>query len=44
MPLHEFIDDPVVHDIVHNGATFQVILNQFTHCMVSLKKKKQSFP
>lgn len=24
MPLHEFIDDPVVHDIVHNGATFQI--------------------
>lgn len=27
MPLHEFIDEPIVHDIVHNGATFQVILN-----------------
>ncbi|MQL95637.1 hypothetical protein Taro_028312 [Colocasia esculenta] len=24
MPLHMFIDDPVSHDIVHNGATFQV--------------------
>nr|UQW95911.1 LPSOT [Salix linearistipularis] len=24
MPLHVFIDDPVAHDIVHNGATFQV--------------------
>ncbi|KAF8395232.1 hypothetical protein HHK36_019174 [Tetracentron sinense] len=24
MPLHEFINDPVAHDIIHNGATFQV--------------------
>ncbi|XP_022969657.1 protein-tyrosine sulfotransferase-like [Cucurbita maxima] len=24
MPLHEFIDEPIVHDIVHNGATFQI--------------------
>lgn len=24
MPLHKYINDPVAHDIVHNGATFQV--------------------
>nr|GMD27434.1 protein-tyrosine sulfotransferase isoform X1 [Ipomoea batatas] len=24
MPLHEFINDPIVLDLVHNGATFQV--------------------
>ena len=25
MPLHEFINHPVVEDIIHNGATFQVV-------------------
>lgn len=24
MPLHVFINDPIAHDIIHNGATFQV--------------------
>ncbi|KAJ6833566.1 protein-tyrosine sulfotransferase [Iris pallida] len=24
MPLHAYINDPVAHDIIHNGATFQV--------------------
>ncbi|XP_057955701.1 protein-tyrosine sulfotransferase isoform X2 [Malania oleifera] len=24
MPLHEYINDPIARDIVHNGATFQV--------------------
>ncbi|XP_062116517.1 protein-tyrosine sulfotransferase-like isoform X1 [Humulus lupulus] len=24
MPLHVYIHDPIAHDIVHNGATFQV--------------------
>jgi hypothetical protein len=24
MPLHEYINDPAAHDIIHNGATFQV--------------------
>ncbi|XP_010253702.1 PREDICTED: protein-tyrosine sulfotransferase isoform X2 [Nelumbo nucifera] len=24
MPLHQFINDPIAHDIVHNGATLQV--------------------
>ncbi|XP_037493249.1 protein-tyrosine sulfotransferase isoform X2 [Jatropha curcas] len=24
MPLHEYISDPIAHDIIHNGATFQV--------------------
>jgi hypothetical protein len=24
MPLHQYIDDPVAHEIIHNGATFQV--------------------
>lgn len=24
MPLHTFINDPIAHDIIHNGATFQV--------------------
>lgn len=25
MPLHQFINEPVVLDTVHNGATFQVL-------------------
>ena len=25
MPLHEYINHPVAEDIVHNGATFQVL-------------------
>lgn len=24
MPLHEYINHPIAHDIIHNGATFQV--------------------
>ncbi|KAB1226257.1 Protein-tyrosine sulfotransferase [Morella rubra] len=24
MPLHEYISSPIAHDIIHNGATFQV--------------------
>ncbi|XP_039806142.1 protein-tyrosine sulfotransferase-like isoform X6 [Panicum virgatum] len=24
MPLHEYINDPVAHEIIHNGATFQI--------------------
>ncbi|GAV66414.1 Sulfotransfer_2 domain-containing protein [Cephalotus follicularis] len=24
MPLHDYINDPIAHDIVHNGETFQV--------------------
>uniref|UniRef100_A0A0D9WM55 Sulfotransferase n=1 Tax=Leersia perrieri TaxID=77586 RepID=A0A0D9WM55_9ORYZ len=24
MPLHQYIDDPVAHEIIHNGATFQI--------------------
>ncbi|XP_022152919.1 protein-tyrosine sulfotransferase isoform X2 [Momordica charantia] len=24
MPLHEFIDEPIAHEIIHNGATFQI--------------------
>ncbi|XXG62026.1 hypothetical protein AAC387_Pa05g0481 [Persea americana] len=24
IPLHEFINDPMAHEIIHNGATFQV--------------------
>ncbi|KAG6491071.1 hypothetical protein ZIOFF_052403 [Zingiber officinale] len=26
MPLHEYINHPIAHDIIHNGATFQVLL------------------
>lgn len=25
MPLHKYIKDPIAQDIIHNGATFQVI-------------------
>jgi hypothetical protein len=25
MPLHQYINDPVAHEIIHNGATFQVL-------------------
>ncbi|KAL9171229.1 hypothetical protein ABFS82_04G195200 [Erythranthe guttata] len=25
MPLHEYINDPIARDIVHNGATFQIV-------------------
>lgn len=31
MPLHEYINDPIARDIVHNGATFQVL-----HCALKL--------
>ena len=24
MPLHQYINDPVAHEIIHNGVTFQV--------------------
>ncbi|XP_019056478.1 PREDICTED: protein-tyrosine sulfotransferase isoform X2 [Tarenaya hassleriana] len=24
MPLHEYLDTPIAHDIIHNGATFQI--------------------
>jgi hypothetical protein len=24
MPLHEFINHPVAHELIHNGVTFQV--------------------
>ncbi|KAK3128436.1 hypothetical protein QOZ80_6BG0461690 [Eleusine coracana subsp. coracana] len=24
MPLHEYINDPIAHEIIHNGATFQI--------------------
>jgi protein-tyrosine sulfotransferase len=24
MPLHQYINDPIAHEIIHNGATFQV--------------------
>lgn len=29
MPLDKYINDPVAHDIVHNGATFQVLFCGF---------------
>lgn len=25
MPLHEYINHPIARDIIHNGATFQVL-------------------
>lgn len=25
MPLHEYINNPIARDIIHNGATFQVL-------------------
>ncbi|KAG6494264.1 hypothetical protein ZIOFF_049285 [Zingiber officinale] len=28
MPLQEFINDPIAHEIIHNGATFQVLYSQ----------------
>lgn len=33
MPLHEYIYDPVACDIVHNGATFQVLSLWFFNSM-----------
>ena len=24
MPLQEYIENPIAHDLIHNGATFQV--------------------
>lgn len=27
MPLHEYINDPIARDIIHNGATFQVLVD-----------------
>lgn len=29
MPLHEYITHPVAADIIHNGATFQVLQHAF---------------
>lgn len=29
MPLHEYLDTPTAHDIIHNGATFQVLFDGF---------------
>lgn len=29
MPLQEYINDPVAVDVVHNGATFQVLQQLF---------------
>lgn len=37
MPLHKFINHPVAGDIVHNGATFQV-LQQFSLCFFNSVK------
>ena len=28
MPLHQYINDPVAHEIIHNGATFQTVSNR----------------
>lgn len=30
MPLTEFIHHPIAHELVHNGATFQVLLRSTT--------------
>jgi len=27
MPLHKYLDAPTAHDIIHNGATFQVLFH-----------------
>nr|XP_010935878.1 protein-tyrosine sulfotransferase isoform X4 [Elaeis guineensis] len=34
MPLHKFINDPVAHEIIHNGATFQVAGLTNNSCLV----------
>ncbi|KAF6167852.1 hypothetical protein GIB67_027630 [Kingdonia uniflora] len=51
MPLHEFVNDPIAHDIIHNGATFQcnlikcctvhVVHASRTGCFRRLSKKAQ---
>lgn len=33
MPLHEYINNPIAQDIIHNGATLQVV-----HSPVALGK------
>lgn len=33
MPLHEYINDPIARDIIHNGATFQVLADD---CILQL--------
>lgn len=25
IPLHDYINDPIAQDVIHNGATFQVL-------------------
>ncbi|GFP84235.1 protein-tyrosine sulfotransferase [Phtheirospermum japonicum] len=40
MPLHDYINDPVARDIVHNGATFQVsqttlIMRKHMKCVIA---------
>ncbi|KAL2507074.1 Protein-tyrosine sulfotransferase [Forsythia ovata] len=37
MPLHEYINEPIVQDIVHNGATFQPFVLDLALTMVNYK-------
>lgn len=38
LPLHAFINDPIAHEIIHNGATFQVCCTIFKY-LVNLHEK-----
>ena len=31
MPLLDYINDPIAHEIIHNGATFQVLIHILQH-------------
>ncbi|KAF9613600.1 hypothetical protein IFM89_009426 [Coptis chinensis] len=41
MPLHEFINDPVAHEIIHNGATFQVAGLTNNSCLAEAHEVRQ---
>lgn len=41
MPLHEYINDPVAHEIIHNGATFQVAGLTNNSCSEEAHKVRQ---
>ncbi|XP_038970955.1 protein-tyrosine sulfotransferase [Phoenix dactylifera] len=41
MPLHEFINDPLAHEIIHNGATFQVAGLTNNSCLTKSHKVRR---
>jgi hypothetical protein len=52
MPLHKYLDAPTAHDIIHNGATFQIAgltnnshlseAHEVRHCVQKFKSLGES--